>query len=157
MAVATLAGCGSGAGTTTTVASRLDGWTARADPPGISQLAPDFSGLHPTATDHRALIRRGDVVRATSFVFPTVQEAREAERRGAGDDFQRALEKAFHADSRRENGGVRLVVARPAEPGADTVEVYLVRRGTTVTLAELVSAYGFPAGLRRQALAAVSR
>ena len=55
-----------------------------------------------------------------------------------------ALADAFRAAAARKDGGVRLVVARPAEPGTDTVEVYLVRRGRTLTVAELVSDRGFP-------------
>jgi hypothetical protein len=134
------------------------GWRSQADVPGISQLAPDLSGLDVTGTtDRRALVRSGDAIRAATFTFATEKDAREAEKRGAGDDYARALADAFRADAARKDGGVRLVVARPAEPGSDTVEVYLVRRGRTLTVAELVSGHGFPPALREQALAAVSR
>ena len=152
------AACGSTAPPVTTTAVALAGWTPQADAPGISQLAPDLSGLDVTATaDHRALVRNGDAIRAATFTFATEQDASEAQKRGAGDDNAGALADAFRTDATRRSGGVRLVVARPAEPGSDTVEIYLVRRGRTLTVAELVSERGFPPALREQALAAVSR
>ena len=158
LAMALLAGCGSGAATTRTTAAALDGWTSQPDAPGVSQLAHDLSGLGVTAvTDHPALVRSGDAIRATTFTFATDKGAREAEKRGAGDDYVGALADAFRAGAARRDGGVRLVVARPAESGSDTVEIYLVRRGRTLTVAELVSGHGFPPALREQALAAVSR
>ena len=158
LAMVLLAGCGSGAATTRTTAAALDGWTSQPDAPGISQLAPDLTGLDVTGTtDRQALVRNGDAIRAATFTFATEQDAREAEKRGAGDDYAGALADAFRADAARKDGGVRLVVARPAEPGTDTVEVYLVRRGRTLTVSELVSDRGFPPALRKQALAAVSR
>ena len=152
------AACGSTSLPTTTTTASLAGWTPQADPPGISQLAPDLSGLDVTGTtDRQALVRSGDAIRAATFTFATEKDAREAEKRGAGDDYARALADAFRADAARKDGGVRLVVARPAEPGSDTVEVYLVHRGRTLTVAELVSGHGFPPAVRKQALAAVSR
>jgi len=159
LAVALLAGCGSDAAATrTSAASSLPGWTLEADAPGVSQLAPDLSGLGLVATaDHPALTRRGDAIRSSTLTFATEKDAREAEKRGAGDDYAGALEEAFRADAARRDGGIRLVVARPAEAGSDTVELYLVRRGRALTVAELVSAHGFPPALREQALAAVSR
>src|SRR4051794_11807414 len=152
------AACGSSVPLAKTTAAELPGWTSRADPPGISQLAPDLSGLDITAqTDRRALVRRGDAIRATTFTFATANDAREAQKRGAGDDYQGALAEAFRADAARRDGGVRLVGARPAGTGADTVEISLVRRSRTLTVAELVSDHGFPPALRERALAAVSR
>jgi hypothetical protein len=152
------AACGSTSLPTTTTTATLAGWRSQADVPGISQLAPDLSGLDVTGTtDRRALVRSGNAIRAATFTFATEKDAREAEKRGAGDDYARALADAFRADAARKDGGVRLVVARPAEPGSDTVEVYLVRRGRILTVAELVSGHGFPPALREQALAAVSR
>ena len=152
------AACGSTAAPTTTTTAELAGWMSQADAPGISQLAPDLSGLDVTATaDHRALVRNGDAIRSTTLTFATEKDAREAQKRGAGDDYAGALADAFRADAARKDGGVRLVVARPAEQGSDTVEIYLVRRGRTLTVAELVSEHGFPPALREHALAAVSR
>ena len=126
--------------------------------PASRSSRPIFAGLDVTGTtDRQALVRSGDAIRAATFTFATERDAREAEKRGAGDDYARALADAFRADAARKDGGVRLVVARPAEPGSDTVEVYLVRRGRTLTVSELVSGRGFPPALRKQALAAVSR
>jgi hypothetical protein len=152
------AACGSTAPPTATTTVGLAGWTPQGDTPGISQLAPDLSGLDVTATtDRRALVRNGDAIRATAFTFATENDAREALKRGAGDDYVGALADAFRADATRKDGGVRLVLARPAEPGSDTVEVYLIRRGRTLTVAELVSGKGVPPALRQRTLAAVSR
>ncbi len=135
------------------------GWNAVADPPGISSLAPDFSGLAVTAAAERpALVRSGDVIRSATFVFATPAGAAKAQHRAAGDDYLRSLEDAFPGDlTGREPGGYRFTVPRPAEPGADTVELFFVRGGRRLTLVELVSAAGFAPALRTQALAAVSR
>src|SRR4051794_35579308 len=152
------AACGSTAPSTTTTTASLAGWTAQPDSPGISQLAPDLSGLEvAAATDHPALTRKGDAIRSSTFTFATEKDAREALKRGAGDDYAAALEEAFRARSARTGGGVRLVVARLSEPGSDTVELYLVRRGRKLTVVELVSEAGFPPVVRAKALAAVSR
>ena len=157
LAAAALAGCGSTASTPTTLA-RLEGWTPQRDAPGIGALAPDLHGLVVSErADVAALVRKGQAIRAARFTFATERQAREAVQRGAGDDYQRRLEDAFHAPTARQDGGVRLVVARAAEPGSDVVELYLARRGNTMTVVELVSARGFPSPLRARALAAVSR
>jgi hypothetical protein len=88
------------------------------------------------------------------FVFASDHDAAEAVKRAAGDDYLKALEKAFPADAatREPGGGIRLQVQRPAEPGSDTVELFLRRSGPRVTLTELVSARGFPPRLRAQLL-----
>jgi hypothetical protein len=156
------AGCGSSSSEPREQASRamLPGWRAVDDPPGISQLAPDLSGLHVTSrADSQALVRNGDVIRATSFVFASREDAVEAQKRGAGDDYQRALEEGFRGNTigRGPGVGVRLEVARPTGAGSDTVEVYLLRRGRMLTVVELESGTGFDPAVRTKALRLFSR
>jgi hypothetical protein len=138
----------------------LAGWRVADDAPGISQLAPSLSGLGVASRmDVPALVRRGDAIRATSFVFRSPEEAAEAQKRGAGDDYQRALEEAFRGDTvgRGPGVGLRLRVPRPTGTGSDTVEVYLLRSGRTLTVVELESGAGFDPSLRRKALGLFSR
>jgi len=157
------AGCGgssNGGEAQTTRSVSLAGWRVADDAPGISQLAPDLSGLDVTSrTDVHALVRKGDAIRATSFVFRTPAEAADAQKRGVGDDYQRALEEALRGDTigRGPGVGVRLLVPRPTGSGSDTAEVYLLRNGRKMTVVELVSAAGFAPALRKQALALFSR
>ena len=161
--VAAAAGCGGSSSSTERQPPRpvsLPGWRAVDDAPGISQLAPDLSGLHVTSqTDSRALVRNGDAIRAISLVFAAPDEAGEAQKRGAGDDYQRSLEEAFRGNTigRGPGVGVRLKVFRPTGEGADTVEVYLLRKGRTLTLVELVSESGFDPTVRKKALGLFSR
>lgn len=138
----------------------LPGWRAVDDAPGVSQLAPNLSGLHVTSqTDSPALVKDGDAIRATSFVFVAPEDAAEAQKRGAGDDYQRALEEAFRGNTvgRGPGVGVRLKVPRPTGEGADTVEVYLLRRGRVLTVVELESGAGFDPTVRKKALGLFSR
>ena len=138
----------------------LPGWRAVDDAPGISQLAPSLSGLHVTSqADSTALVKDGDAIRATSFVLASLEDAAEAQKRGAGDDYQRALEEAFRGNTvgRGPGVGVRMTVLRPTGTGSDTVEIYLLRRGRTLTVVELVSAAGFDPAVRKQALGLFSR
>jgi hypothetical protein len=144
-------------------AGDLPGWRAVPDAPGIEELAPDLSGLHVTgSTDSPALVHAGDVVRATALVFVTDAEADEALARAKAAGYAPGLEKAFRgtivgrtAGPRRI--GYRLTVPRPAEPGRDTAELYVLRRGRTIALVEFVSAAGFDPALRSQILARISR
>jgi hypothetical protein len=138
----------------------LPGWTAVDDPPGISQLAPDLSGLPVTGrADAKALVEQGDAIRATTFTFATAKDAAEAQKRGAGDEYQRQLERAFRGETVGHGPGVglRLGVPRPTGTGSDVVEVYLLARGRRLTLVELVSARGFEAALRDRVLRLLSR
>ncbi len=138
----------------------MPGWRSVDDPPGISQLAPDLHGLHVVArSDHKALVRTGAAVRSTTFVFAHSKEAAEAQKRGAGDDYQRELERAFRGDTvgRGPGVGLRLRVPRPTGSGSDSVEIYLLGRGPRLTLVELVSARGFEPSLRGRLLARLSR
>ena len=138
----------------------LPGWTAVADPPGIATLAPDLGGLHVIGrTDARALVRLGDAIRSTTFTFATAKEAAEAQARGAGDDYQGMLERAFRGDTAAHGPGVglRLNVPRSTGTGSDAVEIHLLRNGRRLTLVELVSARGFEPALRTRILRGLSR
>ena len=155
--------CGSATVSSPTLApvrSDLPGWAAVDDAPGISQLAPDLSGLRVShRADARALVQDGDAIRTTTFTFATAKDAAEAQKRGAGDDYQRQLERAFRGETVGHGPGVglRLSVPRPSGTGSDLVEVYLRARGRRLTLVELVSARGFDADLRSRVLRLLSR
>jgi hypothetical protein len=161
--VAASAGCGgssNGGEAQTPRPVSLPGWRAVDDAPGISQLAPNLSGLHIAShTDSPALVRDGDAIRATSFVFVAPEDAAEAQKRGAGDDYERALEEAFRGNAvgHGPGVGVRLTVPRPTGEGADTVEIYLLRRGRMLTVVELESGAGFDPTVRKKALGLFSR
>jgi hypothetical protein len=156
-------GCGgqSVAATTTRLpASPLPGWRAVDDRPGIVQLAPDLHGLRVVAwVDHEALVRNGNAVRSTTMTFATPKEAAEAQKRGAGDDYQGDIERALRGDTMAHGPGVglRLRVPRPTGSGSDSVEVYLLARGRRLTIVELLSARGFNPSLRDRILARLSR
>jgi hypothetical protein len=161
--VAASAGCGgssNGGEAQTPRPVSLPGWRTVDDAPGISQLAPNLSGLHIAShTDSPALVRDGDAIRATSFVFVAPEDAAEAQKRGAGDDYERALEEAFRGNAvgLGPGVGVRLTVPRPTGEGADTVEIYLLRRGRMLTVVELESGAGFDPTVRKKALGLFSR
>jgi hypothetical protein len=155
-----VAGCGGGRPPTGTETVSLAGWQAVDDAPGISQLAPDLGGLHVLArTDRRALVRNGDAIRSSTLTFATAKEAAAAQKRGAGDDYQGQLERAFRGDTvgRGPGVGIRLRVPRPTGSGSDTVEVYLLATGPRLTLVELVSPRGFEPALRERILRRFSR
>jgi hypothetical protein len=82
-----------------------------------------------------------------------------AQKRGAGDDYQRNLERAFRGGTVAHGPGVglRLRVPRTTGSGSDTVEVYLLTRGANLTVVELLSADGFDPALRKRILSRVSR
>jgi len=153
-------GCGGQSQPARTTPSVLAGWHAVDDAPGISQLAPDLDGLDVVArTDGRALVRNGDAIRSSTFTFATPKEAAAAQRRGAGDDYQRQLEHAFRGDTVVHGPGVglRLRVPRPTGSGSDTVEVYLLANGRRLALVELVSEDGFGPALRDRILRRLTR
>jgi hypothetical protein len=138
----------------------LAGWHSVDDAPGIAELAPDLGGLHVVRrTDNTALVRNGDAIRSTTFTFANAKEAAEARTRGAGDDYQGKLERAFRGDTvgRGAGASIRLRVPRPTGSGSDTVELYLVVRGRRLTVVELLSASGFDPELRRRLLSRLSR
>ena len=161
LALLVAAGCGGGTPPAESVALvRLPGWRAVDDPPGISQLAPDVGGLRvDKETGWKALVRNGDAIRAATLTFTTAKEAAEAQKRGAGDAYQAALERAFRGDTVGHGPGVglRLRVPRPTGTSIDTVEVHLVARGRTLTIVELLSASGFDPALRGRILRQISR
>jgi hypothetical protein len=136
----------------------LPGWRAVDGAPGSRNRA-ECRVTRPSQTDSPALVKDGDAIRATSFVFVAPEDAAEAQKRGAGDDYQRALEEAFRGNTvgRGPGVGVRLKVPRPTGEGADTVEVYLLRRGRVLTVVELESGAGFDPTVRRKALGLFSR
>jgi hypothetical protein len=157
-ALATACGAQDQPAKTTSIA--LPGWRVADDSPGISQLAPDLDGLHVVGrTDRKALVRSGDAIRSAVFTFVKAEEAAEAQKRGAGDDYQRKLEHAFRGDTIGHGPGaaVRLLVSRPTESGSDTVELYLLARGRRLILVELVSGHGFDPALRDRVLRRLSR
>jgi hypothetical protein len=163
-----VAGCGSaqkpfGTAPVLLRSGDLPGWRAVPDPPGIGALAPDLSGLTVTGrADSPALVHAGDAVRATTLVFATPADAAEALARSIGPGYAPALEAALRGNVEARSAGphrigYRLSVPRPAEPGHDTVELYVVRRGRTLALVEFVSGTGFDPALRGRILAQVSR
>src|SRR6185312_15448582 len=83
-----LTACGTATQKPTTAAlvrpGDLTGWAAVDDPPGISQLAPDLSGLAVIGrADTKALVKGGDAIRTSTLTFATAKDAAEARRRGA--------------------------------------------------------------------------
>ena len=146
--------------TTVGPADALPGWTSVDDPPGISQLAPDLSGLPVTGrADTKALVRHGDAIRSTTFAFATARDAAEAQKRGAGNDYQGQLERAFRGETvgRGPGVGLRLKVPRATGTGSDVAEIYLLAAGRRLTVVELVSARCFDPGLRSRVLRLLSR
>ena len=131
--------------------SALPGWTRGHDAPGISQLAPDLSGLDVTAaTDARALVQRR---RCDPRDHVHVRD-REGRRRGAEARRGRRLPAAAGAGlpRRRRCGhgpgvGLRLSVPRPSRHRQRPRRgLPASARGRRLTLVELVSARGFDAG-----------
>jgi hypothetical protein len=113
------------------------------DAPGVSELVPELAGLRVVSrTDRQALTREGKVVRSATFTFATAKDAAEAQKRGAGDDYQGQLERAFPGETvgRGPGVGVRLRVPRATGTGSDLAEIYLLTSGRRLTVAELVSA-----------------
>ncbi len=139
--------------------ARLSGWRTIADPPGIAALAPDLSGLRVSKRfDAPALVRSGDALRSTTFVFASPHDAAEALARTRTAAYEALLVDELHGAIRRlAPAGYRLDVGRPAEPGRDTVEIVALRRSSRLGLVELVSAHGFPRAERERMLARVSR
>jgi hypothetical protein len=153
-------GCGGQRQPARTTPSALAGWHAVDDAPGISQLAPHLGGLHLLArVDGQALVRNGDAIRSSTFTFATPEEAAAAQKRGAGDDYQRQLEYAFRGDTvgRGPGVGIRLRVPRPTGSGSDLVEVYLLANGRRLALVELLSPGEFDPALRNRILRRFSR
>ena len=69
-------GCGGQSQSARTTSSALSGWHAVDDAPGISQLAPDLDDLHVLGrADGRALVRNGEAIRSSTFIFATPKEA----------------------------------------------------------------------------------
>jgi hypothetical protein len=155
-----LAGCGTAGDRAETSQLSMPGWRAVDDAPGISQLAPDLSGLPVMRrSDTDALVKGGDAIRTTTFAFATAKNASEALKRGAGDDYQGQLERAFRGETVAHGPGValKLRVPQPSGSGSDVAEIYLLARGRRLILVELVSARGFDPALRDRVLRLISR
>jgi hypothetical protein len=132
----------------------LSGWDAVRAAPGIGSLAPDLSGLRPAAeTDAPTLVRAGDAVRATTFLFESAAAAAEVLARSRRSPYAGFLRHAFRTDPVAVRDGYRLRVPRQAEPGSDTVELYLLRAGRAVAVVELLSSSGFDRRTRERVLA----
>jgi hypothetical protein len=154
------AACGAAESSITTTRLQLPGWKSVPDAPGVSELVPELAGLRVVSrTDRQALTREGKVVRSATFTFATAKDAAEAQKRGAGDDYQGQLERAFPGETvgRGPGVGVRLRVPRATGTGSDLAEIYLLTSGRRLTVAELVSARGFGPALRRRVLRLLSR
>jgi hypothetical protein len=124
----------------------LPGWTAVPAEPGLGELAPALSGLTVTGrVEAPALVHAGDAARVTAFVFATSADAATALGRGRDPAYRPFIEQEFGGAvvARRPGTGYRLRVTRAAEPGSDTVELYLLRSGRVLALVELLSADGF--------------
>ena len=124
----------------------VPGWKAVRAEPGLVELAPGLSGLTLTGrVEAPTLVRAGDAARVTALVFATPADAARALARAKEPGYGPFLEHELGGAvvGRGPGTGYRLHVTRAAEPGYDTVELYLVRRGRSLALVELLSAEGF--------------
>ncbi len=124
----------------------VPGWKAVRAEPGLVELAPGLSGLTVTGrVEAPALVHAGDAARVTALVFATPADAARALARAKEPGYRPFLEHELGGAvvGRGPGTSYRLHVTRAAEPGYDTVELYLVRRGRSVALVELLSAEGF--------------
>jgi hypothetical protein len=124
----------------------LPGWKVVRAEPGLGELAPGLSGLTVIGrVEAPALVRAGDAARVTALVFSTPAGAARALARAKELGYRPFLEQELGGAvvGRGRGTGYRLRVTREAEPGYDTVELYLVRRGRVLALVELLSAEGF--------------
>jgi hypothetical protein len=139
-------------------AGDLPGWKAIRAEPGITELAPELSGLTLTGrVEAPALVHTGDAVRVTTLVFATPADAARALARAKEPAYRPFLEHELGGAvvGRRPGTGYRLHVTRAAEPGYDTVELFLVRGGRVLALVELLSADGFDKAARDRVLGLV--
>ena len=124
----------------------LPGWKPVRAEPGLGELAPALSGLTVTGRiEAPALVHAGDAARVTALVFATSVDAARALGRGRDPAYRPFIEQEFGGAvvGRGPSTGYRLRVTRGAEPGSDTVELYLLRSGRVLALVELLSADGF--------------
>ena len=135
------------------------GWKAVRAEPGIAELAPELSGLTVTGrVEAPALVHAGDAVRVTALLFATPADAARALARAKEPAYRPFLEHELGGAvvGRGPGTGYRLHVTRAAEPGCDTVELYLVRGGRVLALVELLSADGFDKAARATGCSASS-
>jgi hypothetical protein len=138
--------------------SDLPGWKAVRAQPGLAELAPELSGLTVTGrVEAPALVHAGDAARVTMLVFATPADAARALARGRGPGYRPFLEHELGGAvvGSGPGAGYRLHVTRAAEPGYDTVELYVVRGGRSLALVELLSADGFDRTTRTRLLALI--
>jgi hypothetical protein len=104
-----------------------------------------------------ALVHAGDAVRTTAFLFETPADAARAVARASEPRYAAFLEHALGgAIVARVSGlGYRLHVTRGSEPGSDTVELFVLRRGRMLAVVELLSGTGFERDARDRLLALV--
>lgn len=136
----------------------LAGWKVVRTEPGIGELAPQLSGLKVTGrVEAPVLAHVGDAARVTALVFATPADAARALARAREPRYVTFLEHAFGGAvvARGPGVGYRLHVTRGSEPGSDTAELFVLRRGRALGLVELVSATGFPVATRDRVLGLV--
>jgi hypothetical protein len=139
-------------------AGDLPGWKAVRAEPGLGELTPALSGLTVTArVEAPALVHAGDAARVTALVFATPADAARALGRGRDPAYRPFIEHEFGGavSGQGPGAGYRLRVTRAAEPGSDTVELYLVRGGRALAVVELLSADGFDQADRDRVLGLV--
>ena len=136
----------------------LPGWKAVRAEPGLGELAPALSGLAVTGrVEAPALVHAGGAARVTALVFATPADAARAFARVRDPGYRPFIERELGGAvvGRGPGVGYRLRVTRAAEPGSDTVELYLVRGGQALALVELLSADGFDQADRDRVLGLV--
>lgn len=133
------------------------GWRVQAAGGSVLSLGPSLARLTIRGeADSAALTRSGAVVRSSAAILGSPGDAAEAFRRAAARSFVGFL-GAKRVTALRYPGAVarRMKVPRPAEPGSDTVELFVLRRGQALAVVEFVSADGFDARTRDRVLSRV--
>ena len=168
VAVGAMASAGCGGGSPATVEQRpavpagaLPGWTAVDDPPGVPSIAPDFRGLDVSGrSDAQALVKDGDAIRATTFIFATEKRrARGEEARGRRRLPGRARARISRRHRRPRPGCRADGSASRGRPARASTRSRCTSSptGAKLTVVELESATGFDPALRAQVLRLLSR
>lgn len=141
------------------------GWRARGPAVSVTWLGPSLSGLTVRGqAESFALVRKGDLVRSSATVLGTADDAAEALERARTAEFPRVLGGRFGSEDAaglplgglEEAVGYRVRAPRPAEPGEDTAEVVVIRRGRALAIVELVSRAGFDVRTRDRLLGRIA-
>ena len=131
------------------------GWRAAAAV-SLLPLMPDLSAAAATGFASSTWFRRGVVVRSTVVVLRRPADAAralaEARRYGPCAASLLAARRARRVGA----AGYRIAVDRPAEAGADTVELWYLGRSSSVAAVELVSGGVFDGALRTRILRRVA-